>query len=134
MSRIEQLEGELRAKQEELSILHSFTEHAGAKLLEAYAKEQRNARLLLLAEPSNGFGSILQTEFMKGEASGIGLVMKFAEIRVEILRSEVKILETGVQLEKEHEIATATSVGRRSRVDNDDDWRGGDELDPGTSG
>lgn len=133
MKKLEQLEGELSQKASLKATWKSFLEHPGWALLEAGLKEQRAGRLLVLAEPCTTFGSVLPQEFMKGEGSGLGLAMNFPRLQIELLESEVKRLETTIELEEANESAEKASVLSRGRVESSD-WHGGSGLESSPSG
>lgn len=125
MKKSEELEGRLSQRAGVLSTWQSLLEHPGWKLFEKAMAEQRNARLLVLSEPCSGFSALLPQEFMKGESAGLGLAANWAQLQVEMLKSEVNRLEMQVQLE-EHNEAQARSDVPRGRVDSGD-WFGGNE-------
>lgn len=126
MSKKEDLENKLSEMASDLSVWQSLMNHPGWKMYEEEMKFQREARLQVLGEPLKGFGQVFDQEFLKGEGSGIGLAMKYPELRVEILKSDVKRLETTIQLEETNASQVATDVSR-GRVDNERDWHGGDD-------
>jgi hypothetical protein len=123
----DELEGRLSQLASHLTTWRSFVEHPGWKLFEQIAKEQRFGRLLVLAEPCEGMGVVLKQEFMKGEASGIYLMMKMPENQLEMLKIEMAALETAVQLEETHERQMEVSASEPGRVD-DVNWWGGEPL------
>ena len=117
--KIDQLEAELSKRASMLATWRGLTENSAFQEYQKFMVQQMQTRLLVLAEPSSGFGSILQSEFMKGEASGLRLAAGFLATEIESLQFDVKRLETAIELEKDRESEQTTANVSRGRVDDE---------------
>lgn len=79
---------------EELSTWASLMKHPGwHKLLEFAFAQQDNRVKHTMLNPCLALDDALPQEFMKGEFSGIGLVLKFPEVEKERLQAEAERIE-----------------------------------------
>lgn len=125
MSKKDDLEGELSEKASLLASWKSLIASPAWKLYESAALTQRQTRLLMLADQVTTMGGIFAEQFIKGEASGLGLAAKFPQIQIDMLEMEVKRLRMAVDLEEAHEKQVAVRAECAGRVDNGSDWYGG---------
>lgn len=113
----EALERGISEAASELSIWRSLQEHPGWVLLEKYMTSEKTLRAFaVLNNPIHQAGQVYAQEFMKGEASGLGLIQNFPATQVEVLKIEISKLE--VMVEREHDATKAeTSVDDGSRIE-----------------
>ena len=90
---MEDLEGRLRARQEECSNLKSLTEHVGWKRLMEIAEGQIENRLPSVYTRLNSLDEIPGSEFDKGEISGIKLFQRLPDNFVAELENEINEME-----------------------------------------
>lgn len=81
---------------EALRDLQELLESRGWKILERIGREQAQNRVSEVLQPTPGLGSVLEREFIKGEISGINLVLTTPVVLV-------KDLEAGLTVEEKVE-------------------------------
>lgn len=111
---------ELRNKQEEAALWRALTDSQGWRQLQQVMEAQRSSRIAMVGEaPLTSFAGALPQEFMKGEAAGIGLVLKLPYVQMEVLAADIQVLTYKLEQEKENVAQeTADADGRsRSRVE-----------------
>lgn len=118
--KLDALEAGLSENGSELAVWRSLMEHPGWALMEKRLDTERKMRALAVSAQSvRSVGEVFAQEYMKGEASGLGLALSMPQTEVEQLELEARKLEVLIEGER-NALKAEARADERSRVPSDD--------------